>query len=615
MTAQLAAGAHIEQGAVHFRVWAPAARTVDVVFPQSAVPSLRLNSDADGFFAGSSPALQAGARYRYRVDGSESFPDPYSRFQPEGPHGPSVVIDPNAYVWQDADWPGLDADRQVFYELHVGAFTEEGTYAAAARHLEALRALGVTCIELMPVAEFAGARGWGYDGVDLFAPYHPYGDPDALRTFVDRAHAIGLGVILDVVYNHVGADGNYLPKFSEEYFTRRHSNDWGQTLNYYCEPVRQLAIDNAAYWIREFHFDGLRLDAIQSVHDPNHPVLLAAIVTAAREAARGRKIVVAAEDYLQRAELLLPMQDGGAGLDYIWNDDFHHAARVALTGNRGGYFGRYRGTAQELLSTLRRGFLFQGQYDADKGSRRGSPTNGLNAARFVAFTQNHDQVGNTLYGARLHRMTSAGRARAMTAVLLLGPHTPLLFMGQEFDAATPFAYFADYEGAAAAALWEGRKKELRRFEQYAGNDAQSAILDPSALATFEVSRLRRDEREAENLTLKLYRDLLSLRREDAVLARRPYATVDGAVVDERAFVLRWFDEELGDRLLLVNLGNELSRQSIAEPLLAPPVDRRWQLLWSSDDPCYGGLGVVPPETGKGWFIASEASCFFKAVAC
>jgi maltooligosyltrehalose trehalohydrolase len=523
-----------------------------------------------------------------------------------------MVVNPDTYEWSDTAWRGLDPARQVIYEMHVGAFTPAGTFDAAAEELAALSTLGVTCIELMPLAEFAGRRGWGYDGVDLFAPFHHYGDPDSLRRFVDRAHAAGLGVILDVVYNHVGADGNYLPQFSAEYFTDRHSNEWGQTLNYYSDPVRRFAIDNAAYWIREFHMDGLRLDATQSIHDPRHPELLAAINREAREAAHPRTIVISAEDYLQRSELLSPVEAGGAGFDHLWNDDFHHAARVALTGNRGGYFRSYRGQASELLATLRHGFLFQGQYDGWRNSARGSPVRGKPLSAFVAFTQNHDQIANTLFGQRLHRLTSPGRARAMTAILLLGPHTPLLFMGQEFDASSPFAYFADYQGDVAEGLWRGRKNELERFQQYAGAAAQARVMDPSAPETFTRSTLSLGERDAHGPTWRLYRDLIRLRREDAVLARRPQAPIDGAVLSDRAFLLRWFDDEHGDRLLLVNLGDEIETRTIPEPLLASPVGRRWRLHWSSDHPCYEGMGIVDPVQSHGWTVPPEAACFLLA---
>ena len=605
-------GAQVDAEGTSFRVWAPRAQRVEVLFNESNRLPLGMTRDERGFFSARSAQAPAGTRYQYRLDGGQALPDPYSRFQPEGVHGPSVVIDPGLYSWNDAQWRGLDPARQVFYELHVGAFTADGTYAAAAERLPLLRDLGITCIELMPVAAFAGERGWGYDGVSMFAPYRPYGTPDELRAFVDRAHGLGIGVILDVVYNHVGAEGNYLPLFSDEYFTDRHANDWGEALNYYCEPVRDFCVDNAVYWVREFHFDGLRLDAIQSIHDPSHPALLARLSQATRAAAHPRVIVLAAEDYLQRADLLKPIEAGGAQLDYLWNDDFHHAARVAVTGNRRGYFSKYQGSAQELLSTLRRGFLFQGQYDAWKKARRGHPTRGIERHQFIAFTQNHDQIANTLYGARLPELTSATRGRAILAALLLGPQTPLLFMGEEFGARTPFGYFADYAAPVDRTLWAGRRRELAASEQFAGEAAQSRIPDPSVAKTFLDSKLDWDTRGRDAVTWRLYAALLALRRDDAVLAQRPEVATDGAVLADQAFVFRWFEPTLGDRLLVVNLGAELSRGSIAEPLLAPPQGWQWQLCWSSDAPESGGLGVVTPETEEGWFIGAESACFLRA---
>ena len=607
-------GAEVTADGVRFRVWAPRARAVEVVFESGAIETLVLNGEGAGFFSGLSRQARAGVLYRYRLDGGPSYPDPCSRFQPDGPHGHSMAVDPNTYQWHDAEWRGLDPARQVIYELHLGTFTRDGTFDAAAEQLGELRALGVTCIELMPVAEFAGTRGWGYDGVDLFAPYHHYGEPEALRRFVDRAHGLGLGVILDVVYNHVGADGNYLPFFSSEYFTDRHSNEWGETLNYYCDPIRQFAIDNAVYWISEFHLDGLRLDATQSIHDPSFPALLAELVSKARAAAGARTIIISGEDYLQRAELLMPVAAGGAGLDHLWNDDFHHASRVALTGNRGGYFGQYRGNAQELLSCMRHGFLFQGQYDAWRKSARGTPVRGRPLSSFIAFTQNHDQVANTLAGVRLHRLMSPGRGRVAAAMLLLGPHTPMLFMGQEFDASSPFAYFADYSGQVAAGLWSSRRKELAGFAQYAGPAAQAAILDPCAAETFQSSKLDLSERERHASTYRLYQDLLALRREDPVLSRRPHAASDGAVLGELAFLVRWFDEADGDRLLLINLGEQIDRDCIPEPLLAPSPRRQWRLRWSSDDPRYGGLGVVDPLSKDRWCIGAESATLLVASA-
>ena len=483
-------GATVVGAGVEFVVWAPDRTDVEVVFFDTANDALALTRDADGYYHGVARGVRAGAVYQYRLDGRELRADPYSRFQPEGPHGASMVIDPTAYRWQDAAWQGLDASRQVIYELHVGTFTPEGTYAAASSEFPALVDLGITAIEILPVNTFEGRFGWGYDGVNWFAPFASYGTPDALRAMVDCAHRAGLGVILDVVYNHFGSYGNYLPRFAENYLDHATPNPWGGAPNYSCDAMRRMAIDNGAYWIREFHFDGLRLDATQNIHDPRHPSLLGELVSGARAAAQGRPIVISGEDYLQRAPLLTPLERGGAGLDQLWNDDFHHAARIALTGNHDGYLKAYRGRSQELLSAMLKGYLFQGQFDRAGETSRGSPVKTEPASAFVVCTQNHDQVANTLFGARLHSFTSPGKYRAITAALLLGPNTPMLFMGQEFNASAPFAYFADYHGEVAAGLWNGRRRELLAFTQYCDPAAQAAVFDPTAEGDPKTMRAR-----------------------------------------------------------------------------------------------------------------------------
>ena len=602
-------GASVTSSGVHFRVWAPNRRTVEVVFEHQDRGPLLLTPDPHGYFSATCASARVGDLYRYRVDDTDAYPDPYSRFQPAGPHGPSMVIDPGRYSWGDAGWCGLDPARQVIYELHIGTFTEGGTYEAAAKRLPLLRDLGVTCIEIMPVNEFVGRFGWGYDGVNWFAPFHPYGEPDALRAFVDVAHQLGLGVILDVVYNHFGHEGNYLPQFASEYLTDRIKNPWGAAPNYACAAMCRLAIDNAAYWIREFHFDGLRLDAIQNIHDPAAPALLASLVRESREAAGARNIVVCAEDYLQRTPLIGGAGTGGAGIDQLWNDDFHHACRAALTGNHYGFFKNYRGTAQELLSSLKRGFLFQGQYDAWSQMNRGFAVKTEPLHSFVAFLQNHDAVANTLHGQRLQEIVSPGKYRALTAVLLLGPHTPLIFMGQEFAASTPFAYFADYPSANGG-LWSGRKTEAEQFLQYRDPAALARILDPCAPDTVKKSTLQWSERDHNTASIRLHTDLIALRQRfhSVVTARQ----VDGALLASHAFVFRWFDELHGDRLLLVNLGPQMDTQVWAEPLMAAPHGHEWAQIWSSEAPQYGGMGTVDARVPTGWQLSADCACLLTA---
>jgi maltooligosyltrehalose trehalohydrolase len=603
---RLPGGAEVNESGTSFRVWAPRVAAVEVVFEDASIPTLALDALDQGYFEGFSDAARAGARYRYRLDGQGPYPDPYSRFQPDGPHGSSLVVDPDAFHWHDSRWPGIGMRGQVIYELHVGAFTREGTFDAAAQQLPQLAALGITCIELLPIGEFPGRFNWGYDGVDLYAPFHGYGDQEALKRFVDAAHTLKLGVILDVVYNHFGPDGNYLSCFSEDYFTDRYETDWGRAINFDgdgCGPVREFFIANAAYWIREFHLDGLRLDATQSVHDAGHPHVLTRIAESARQASGSRQIIIVAENEPQRAELLVPE----GGIDALWNDDFHHSARVALTGSHDGYFHDYRGRAQEFVSMVRRGFLFQGQHYYWQENPRGSPALHQPAWRFIACLQNHDQVANTFYGRRLHELTSPARLRAMTALLLLGPHTPMLFMGQEFAARTPFAFFADHGEQLAAAVRRGRGDFLKQFVHYATPHAQARLFDPTAMQTFERSKLDFADRDRHPGSLSLHRDLLALRRDDPVICQQDRDSIDGAVLSEHAFVLRWFGGDQGDRLLLVNFGDELELRPASEPLLAPPRDACWELLWSSDAPKYGGPGAVDPFGELPWRLPAESA--------
>jgi maltooligosyltrehalose trehalohydrolase len=574
-----------------------------------------LEAEGDGYFSSTLPDVQPGALYRYRLDDRGPYPDPCSRFQPQGPHGPSMVVDRNAFAWSDSAWPGVEMKGQVIYEMHIGAFTREGTFYAAARHLDELKALGVTLLELMPIAEFPGRWNWGYDGVDLYAPYHGYGDADAFKRFVDAAHQRGLAVILDVVYNHVGPDGNFLKCFSADYFTDRYQNDWGEALNFdgpNARAVREFFVGNACYWIREFHLDGLRLDATQSVQDASTPHIIAELADRVRVAAHPRKIILVAENEPQDVRCLLATAQGGFGLDAMWNDDFHHSARVALTGRHEGYYHDYRGHAQEFVSAVKRGFLYQGQYYSWQKKPRGTPLNGQPAWSMVAFTQNHDQVGNTLYGERLHNLTSPGRNRAMTALLLLAPHTPMLFMGQEFAASQPFAFFADHKPELADKVHAGRREFLSQFTTYATPSAQGKVPDPAAESTFLAAKLDLAEREEHAPMYALHCDLLRLRREDPVIAAQAREMIDGAVLSAHAFVLRWFGGAHGDRLLIVNLGEEQDLRPAPEPLLAPPEHSRWQLLWSSDEPRYDGPGALHPDTDEGWLLPGESAVLLRA---
>jgi maltooligosyltrehalose trehalohydrolase len=558
--------------------------------------AVELEDEGNGYFSGYVEAARPGTLYRYRLDGGESFPDPASRYQPEGPRGPSMVVDPAAFRWTDGAWPGARLAGQVVYEMHVGTFTAEGTWAAAARELPELAAAGITMLEIMPVADFPGRFGWGYDGVDLFAPTRLYGTPDDFRRFVDAAHASGLAVILDVVYNHLGPDGNCLRQFADHYVSERHTTEWGDAINFdgeHAGPVREFFVANAGYWIDEFHLDGLRLDATQSVFDDSPRHVLLDIGDRVRAAAGGRSTVIINENEPQDASLVRPVSAGGYGLDAIWNDDFHHSAIVALTGRDEAYYTDYRGTPQELLSAVKHGFLYQGQWYRWQQRRRGSPALDLAPARFVHFIQNHDQIANSGRGERCYTLTSPGRYRAITALLLLAPQTPMLFMGQEFAASTPFLYFADHTPELAGLVKKGRAEFLAQFASLALPAAQRQLDDPRDPGTFEKCKLDFGERETHQASYDLHRDLLRLRREDPCFNAQRHRGVDGAVLSDGAFVLRFFDPHGAgaDRLLVVNLGRALHFDPAPEPLLAPPAGLRWSTLWSSEDPRYGGVGV------------------------
>jgi maltooligosyltrehalose trehalohydrolase len=596
-------------GKAHFRVWAPRCRRVEVVF-DGKPGSLTLEPEGDGYFAGLAPRAGAGTLYRVRLDGGDPLPDPASRFQPDGPHGPSQVVDPSAFRWSDAAWPGLRLDGQILYEIHVGTFTPEGTWAAAEGQLPALKDLGITAVEVMPVAAFPGAFNWGYDGVDLFAPTRNYGEPDDFRHFVDEAHRIGMGVILDVVYNHLGPDGNHLKAFSDRYFSTKHVSEWGETFNWDDEgngPVREFFLANVAHWIAEYHLDGLRFDATQAFFDDSPEHILTALARRAREAAGDRSVLVIAENEPLQAKIVRPVDEGGYGLDAIWNEDFHHAAKVAVLGRRDGYYHDYRGSPQEFVSLCKRGFLFQGQRYGWQSKRRGSPTSGLAPSRFVNYLQNHDQVANAFGGRRFHEVASPARYRAITALLLLAPGTPLLFQGQDFAATSPFLYFGDHREEIARAMHEGRLKFLQQFRAFNHPDLLATIPFPADSATFRRSKLDPAERARHAWAVDLHRDLLALRRDDPVFGSQRPGALDGAVLGPDAFVLRYFGEECDDRLLVVNFGAELPLEVVPEPLLAPPEGRAWHVVWYSEDPRYGGAGLASVETPHGWILPGQAA--------
>ena len=606
----------------HFRVWAPKADQVDIVLEEATGQAKQrftpLTREEGGYFSGSA-AAGAGSRYRFRLNGGDkSYPDPASRHQPEGPHGWSAVVDPTQFQWTDENWGGVDMRGQIIYESHIGTFTPEGTWRSAAEKLPQLKSDGITLFEMMPVADFPGEFGWGYDGVNLFAPCHLYGTPDDLRFFINQAHALGLGVILDVVYNHFGPDGNFLDAFSDDYVNRKKTNEWGDSINFdgrNSQSVREYFINNGRYWIDEFHFDGFRFDATQSIHDKSDEYIVGAIGRAARKAAGDRAIVLIAENERQETRLIKPRSEGGDDLDALWNDDWHHTALVALTGYREAYYTDYLGSPQEFISAAKYGYLFQGQPYTWQGAPRGYPAFGSSPEAFVSFIENHDQVANTAFGERVRFLTSPGRYRTMAALLLLGPWTPLLFQGQEFGASAVFRYFSDVGNQELKeAIRKGRFEFLAQFPSVATPEVQARLAVPFHRSTFEGCKLDWSDRERYPQLYQLHRDLIRLRQSDRRFRELKRNGVDGAVLGHRSFVLRYFADQPNDeRLLVVNFGEQHVFSPAPEPLLAPPAAHEWQTLWTSEAPHYGGLGMLPVVNDSGWTIFAEAAIALQAV--
>jgi len=594
-----------EEG-VHFRIWAPEAEFVSVVIEgldTSDTREVALTRDATGYATGFASGIATGARYRIRLDDGELLPDPASRFQPQGPSGPSQVVDPAAFAWTDHEWRGIEPHRHVVYEMHVGTFTKAGTWLAACKELAFLAQLGVTTIEIMPIAEWDGAHNWGYDGVNLFAPHHGYGAPDDVRKFIDHAHALGLAVVLDVVYNHLGPSGNTMPAFSTDYLRHDRPNDWGDAINFGEPAVRELYIANAAYWIREYHFDGLRFDATQAIHDDSETNVMAEMITAAREAAPDRVLWMVGENEPQDTKLLREY-----GFDALWNDDYHHSTRVAATGVIDGYLHDYSGTARELVSALRHGFLYQGQTYPWQRNPRGTSTRGLARARFVHFLENHDQVANLSFGERLSDLANPATLRALTALTLLTPSVPMLFQGQETGSRKPWEFFCSHTGHLGAAVRKGRAQFESQFARLGLPASLAARRDPTAASTFEACILDPSERDFSRPMVAFHRDLLHLRQDDPAFTATLSDAFDAATLSEHAFVVRCYgDDPSGDRLILVNLGITLVRAIVAEPLLAPPPGTGWKLCWSSEDVRYGGHGTPVPFTHERLALPGHAT--------
>ena len=532
-------------------------------------------ASADGWHELATAGAAAGTRYRFDVGAGRLVPDPASRYQPQDVHGPSEVIDPLGYRWQDRGWRGRPWEEAVIYELHVGAFTPEGTFRAAVGRLDELARLGVTAIELMPVADFPGVRNWGYDGVLPFAPDGCYGRPEDLKALIDAAHARGLMVLLDVVYNHFGPEGNYLHLYAPQFFTERHHTPWGAAINFdgpHSRTVRDFFIHNALYWLEEYHFDGLRLDAVHAIVDDSDPHILAELAEAVRGGpARERCVHLVLENDKNQARYLERASDGRARFfDAQWNDDVHHAFHVLLTGETDGYYADYAQAATRHLGRcLTQGFAYQGEESAHRNrTPRGEPSAQLPLSAFVSFLQTHDQVGNRAFGERLASLAADEALRAATVAWLLAPSPPLLFMGEEFGAATPFLFFCDLGPELAQAVTEGRRREFARFARFADPAARAGIPDPNDPETFTRSKLdwACRPRMPHARWLALYRDLLALRREHLLprLAAMRGDSGEFRVLGAGALTAQW---RLGDGSSL-RLYLNLSQGSV--PLAAPP---------------------------------------------
>ena len=528
----------LAEGGVCFSVWAPHVQTMAVKIGDRVLEMAR---DGETFQAVDESA-QAGDSYSFLLNGERTRPDPVSRSQPEGVHGPSQVVDASAFQWSDDGWKGIALEDYIFYELHVGTFTEEGTFQAAIAKLAHLKALGITAIELMPVAEFPGARNWGYDGVDLYAPHSAYGGPDGLRSLVNAAHRAGLAVTLDVVYNHLGPEGNYLGEFGP-YFTDQYRTPWGRAINFDgpgSDGVRRFFIENALYWLREYHIDALRLDAIHGIFDFSARHILEELGERFHaEAARlGRRAFVIAESDLNDVRVIERRSECGYALDGQWHDEFHHSVVSVVTGWERGFLGGF-GKLEQVRKAITEGFVYDGIYSAYRGRKFGSSSVGQPGYRFVAFLQNHDQVANTAQGQRLSTLLPRETLKAAIALLICSPYLPLLFMGEEFGETAPFLYFTSHgDPGLARAVSEGRKKEFADFAD--GGE----FVDPQSTEAFEKSKIDWSlvERAENAEMLEFYRELIALRKEWPCLSngRKDLTRVE---IDEKE---RWLRMERGD---------------------------------------------------------------------
>jgi maltooligosyltrehalose trehalohydrolase len=578
-------GPELTKAATRFRLWAPAAKRVDLLLEKTHA----MERGDDGWFATEISGVVAGARYKFRIDDEIDVPDPASAFQPEDVFGPSEAIDHAAYPWRAIDWRGRPWDEAVIIEAHVGTFTQVGSYRAMIEKLDHLVQTGITALELLPLADFAGARNWGYDGVLWYAPDSAYGRPEDLKALIDEAHLRGLMVFLDVVYNHFGPEGNYLGRYAPDFFMEAQT-PWGSAIDYRVPQVRAFAIENALYWLREYRFDGLRLDAVNSVVEPGGLSLLSDISIAAGQLASetGRHIHLVLENGDNRASILDASEDPPRGKYRAqWNDDYHHAWRVLMTGESQGYYGDYqRSPLDDIARALCSGFVYQGEMSAFRGHKRGEPSGQLAPTAFINFLQNHDQIGNRAFGDRLESVANPEAIEAALAVMLLAPAIPMLFMGEEWGSKTPFAFFCDFKGDLANAVRKGRRSEYAWAYDKHGDEVPDAL----ALETFRSAALDWNERSEPSAQRRLARvqELLTVRRRE-IVPRLDGAAFGTATVTANGLLTA--DWRLGDGATLRLLANLSDRE-----ITAASQDFKGTLIWGSE------LGDSVPPWSVHWRI-------------
>jgi maltooligosyltrehalose trehalohydrolase len=606
-------GAAVTRHGVDYRVWAPGHQRVRVSVKSARGEwMIELDRTEDGCFSAIDPAGGVGDRYFFEV-GGRLLPDPASRSQPDGVGAASEVVAPAVYKWASRDWRRPSPAGRVIYELHVGTFTPEGTFAAAIGKLDFLVDLGVNTIELMPLADFPGGRNWGYDGVMLFAPARCYGTPDELRAFIDEAHLRGLAVVIDVVYNHVGPVGNVLPDYAPGYFHPEKSNLWGRGFDYGNAAVRRFFLQNACMWLDEYRADGLRIDAVHAIDDesPRH------LVTEIAGAAHARDAWIIAEDERNDAGLITPESRQGRGVDAVWSDDFHHTVRVALTGQQEGHFKSYAGSIDEWVRTLAQGWFYDGRFFPHWNRPRGTPAGHIPPERFVFCISNHDQVGNRPLGDRLHQAVTAEAYRAVSMLLCLVPYTPMLFMGQEWAAGTPFPYFTDLPGDTGRNMRENRLKEFKHYGAHYDEDTLANMPDPKDRDAFVSAKLDWDEhgREGHAEVLSLYRECLRLRAGESLFQSPPRDRWSAGRIADRFLGLRWRHVD-GDWLLITGIAGEAILLPLEEPFLETRPGRHWRPVLASNEPRFGGSPsrAAWRESDRGFHLRLPGSVLLRETA-